>query len=154
MLTQQTFLVPDGRPVRALADIDQAGRRIGGTRSDSITLCLKRMLKAATLVELDNTPERLRAALRSGDIDALGGNRQRMTALAGEGLGRVLAETYFGVPQTVIVPMNDAARLAVVNAAVDELRAFGRLAAWVAESGVVGLEAAPKRPVEQFGCPG
>jgi polar amino acid transport system substrate-binding protein len=153
MLTQQTFIVPDGRPIRTLADVDQPGRRLGGTRSDSITLCLKRALKAATLVELDNTPERLHEVLRGGEIDALGGNRQRMTALAREGLGRVLDETYFGVPQSVIVPMNDTALLALVNTAVDELRSSGRLAAWVAQSGVVGLEAAPKRPVEQFGCP-
>ena len=153
MLTQQSFVVPDGSPVRTLADLDQPGRRIGGTRSDSITLCLKRRLKTATLVELDGDPERLRAALVAREIDALGGNRQRMAALAREGLGRVLDETYFGVPQTVITPINDAAVLVRVNGTIDELRSSGRLAEWVAQSGVVGLEAAPERPVEQFGCP-
>src|SRR5262245_57096160 len=36
MLVQQSFVVPDGSPIRAVADIDALGRRIAGGQNDSI----------------------------------------------------------------------------------------------------------------------
>ena len=63
MLVQQSFLVLDGSPIKAVADIDRSGQKIGGTRDDSITLCLKRVLKQATPVELDNNPEQVTKAI-------------------------------------------------------------------------------------------
>jgi hypothetical protein len=56
MLVQQSFLVLDGSPIRAVADIDRAGQVIAGVRNDSITLYLKRKLKQATLLEVENNP--------------------------------------------------------------------------------------------------
>src|SRR5262249_61566404 len=52
MLVRQSFLVLDGSPIRAIADIDRAGQKIAGTVNDSITLGMKRILKQATIVEL------------------------------------------------------------------------------------------------------
>ena len=63
MLVQQSFLVRGDSPMRAVADIDRAGQKIGGTRNDSMMLCLKRVLKQATPVELDNNSEQLIKAL-------------------------------------------------------------------------------------------
>src|SRR5262249_42699837 len=63
MLVQQSFIVPDGSPIRAIADIDIAGRRIAGGKNDSVTLYLARNLKQATLVETDNTPTDARRRL-------------------------------------------------------------------------------------------
>jgi hypothetical protein len=45
MLVRQSFLVLDGSPITAIADIDRAGQKIAGTTNDSITLCMKRILK-------------------------------------------------------------------------------------------------------------
>ena len=67
MLVQQSFLVPGDSPIKAVADIDRAGQKIAGTRNDSITLCLKRVLKRATLVELDNNSEVIAKALTGRD---------------------------------------------------------------------------------------
>ena len=58
-------------PIKAIADVDRAGQKIAGTRNDSITLCLKRILKQATPVELDNEPGALIRALAAKEIDAL-----------------------------------------------------------------------------------
>jgi len=79
MLVQQSFLVLEGSPIKAVADIDRSGQKIAGTRADSITLCLKRVLKQATLVELDNNPEQVTKAIAGREIDAFGANRQRLT---------------------------------------------------------------------------
>ena len=78
MLVRQSFLVLDGSPIKAIADIDRAGQKIAGTVNDSITLCMKRILKQATIVDLVNNPAELSKALTERAIDALGANRQRL----------------------------------------------------------------------------
>src|SRR5262245_6002910 len=82
MLVRQSFLVLDGSPIKAIADIDRAGQKIAGTVNDSIMLCMKRILKQATIVELENNPADLSKALTARTIDALGANRQRLTTLS------------------------------------------------------------------------
>src|SRR5215468_2305265 len=82
MLVRQSFLVLDGSPIKAIADIDRTGQKIAGTVNDSITLCMKRILRQATVVELQNNPAELGQALTAGKIDAFGANRQRLTTLA------------------------------------------------------------------------
>src|SRR5919204_6606132 len=72
MLVRQSFLVLDDSPITAIADIDRAGQKIAGTINDSITLCMKRILKQATLVELENNPAELGKALTARVTDALG----------------------------------------------------------------------------------
>ena len=81
MLVQQSFLVLDDSPIRAVADVDRAGQKIAGTRNDSITLFMKRKLKAATLVEIENNPAEIKRMLAAKEIDAFGANRQRLTTL-------------------------------------------------------------------------
>jgi polar amino acid transport system substrate-binding protein len=56
---------------------------------------------------------------------------------------RLLPDSLFGVPQTIIVPKGKADVLAAVNRFIDEVRASGFLQNAIASSGVVGLQAAP-----------
>jgi hypothetical protein len=49
MLVRQSFLVLDDSPINSVAEIDRVGQKIAGTVNDSITLCMKRILKQATL---------------------------------------------------------------------------------------------------------
>lgn len=155
LLVQQSFLVQDGSTIRALADVDRAGQKIGGTRNDSPALCLKRVLKQAALVELENNQDVLIKTLTGREIDALGSNRQRLTTLMRSVPGwRILPDTFFNVPQNIIVPMGKPEVLAAVNAFIDDVRGSGFLRDAVARSGVVGIEAAPAGPVSRYGCPG
>ena len=136
MLVQQSFLVLDGSPIRAVADIDRAGQVIAGVRNDSITLYLKRKLKQATLLEVENNPSEIQRLLTGKEIDAFGANRQRLTTLMGETPGsRLLPDSLFGVPQTIIVPKGRADVLTAVNSFIDDVRAeagaLGDAAAWV-----------------------
>jgi len=100
MLVRQSFLVLDGSPIKAIADIDRAGQKIAGTVNDSITLCMKRILKQATIVELANDPAELSKALTARTIDAFGANRQRLTTFSTATPGtRLLPDDLFNVPE-------------------------------------------------------
>ena len=144
MLVQQSFIVPDSSPIRAVADIDAPGRRIAGGKNDSITLYLARNLKQATLVETDNTPADAKRRLLAGEIDAFGANRQRLTDLLKEMPGyRLLPDSLFGVTQTIIVSKGKPEVLEAINGFIDDVRASGFLQNAIARSGVVGLEMAP-----------
>jgi polar amino acid transport system substrate-binding protein len=154
MLTQQSFLVLADSPIRAVADIDKAGQTIGGTRSDSSMLCLKRVLKQAAPAELENNPELITKALTGREIDALAASRARLTVLARTIPGaRVLAETFFNVPQNIVVPTGRPEALAAVNAYLDDVRASGFLRDAVTKSGAIGVESADAGPVSRHGCP-
>ena len=140
MLVRQSFLVLDGSPIKAIADIDRAGQKIAGTVNDSITLCMKRILKQATIVELENNPAELSKALTERAIDALGANRQRLTTLSAATPGkRLLPDDLFNVPQNIVVPKDRPAALAAVNALIDEARASGFLQSAIERGGPLGL---------------
>lgn len=155
MLVQQSFLVLGDSPIRAVADIDRSGQKIAGTRNDSSMLCLKRVLKQAAPVELENDPAAIGKALTGREIDALGASRQRLTNLTRSIPGsRVLADTFFNVPQNIIVPMGKPEALAAVNAFIDDVRASGFLRDAIAKGGAIGVEAASAGPVSRYGCQG
>ena len=153
MLVQQSFLVLDGSSIRAIADIDRAGQKIAGTRNNSITLFMKRKLKQATLVEIENNPAEIKRMLHGKEIDAFGANRQRLTTLMKDTPGtRLLPDNLFGVPQTIIVPKGKPEVLAAVNRFIDDVRASGFLQSAIAASGIVGIEAAPAGLVAADRC--
>jgi polar amino acid transport system substrate-binding protein len=144
MLVQQSFLVLDGSPIRAIADIDRVGQVIAGVRNDSITLYLKRKLKQATLLEVENNPSEIRRLLTGKEIDAFGANRQRLTTMMAETPGsRLLPDSLFGVPQTIIVPKGRADVLTAINRFIDDVRASGFLQSAITSSGIIGLQAGP-----------
>jgi polar amino acid transport system substrate-binding protein len=153
MLVRQSFLVLDRSPIKAIADIDRAGQKIAGTVNDSITLCMKRILKQATIVELENIPAELSKALTARTIDALGANRQRLTTLSAATPGtRLLPDNLFNVPQNIVVPKDRLAPLAAVNALIDEVRASGFLQSAIERGGAIGVAVASAGV--KAGCPG
>jgi polar amino acid transport system substrate-binding protein len=153
MLVQQSFLVLDGSPMKTIADIDRAGQKIGGTANDSITLCMKRIIKNATVVELGSDPAELSKALTTRAVDAFGANRQRLTTLSKVTPGtRLLSDDLFNVPQNIVVPKDRPAALAEVNALINETRGSGLLQAAIERGGAIGVAAAPAGV--KAGCPG
>ena len=105
---------------------------------------MKRKLRNATLREIANDPAEIKRLLLAKEIDAFGANRQRLTNLMKDTPGlRMLPDSLFGVPQTIIVPKGRAEVLAAVNRFIDDVRASGFLQRAIENSGVVGLEAAP-----------
>jgi polar amino acid transport system substrate-binding protein len=153
MLVRQSFLVIDGSPIKAIIDIDRTGQKIAGTVNDSITLCMKRILKQATLVELENNTVELSEALTTRTIDAFGANRQRLTALSTVTPDtRLLPDNLFNVPQNIVVPKDRPAVLAAINALIDDVRVSGFLQRAIERGGATGVAVAPAGV--KAGCPG
>jgi polar amino acid transport system substrate-binding protein len=143
-LVRQTFLVLEDSPIRSVADVDRSGQKIAGTVNDSITLYLRRTLKNATLVAIENVPEDTKKRLLAKEFDAFGANRQRLTTWMKEIPGtRVLPDNLFGVPQTIIVPKGNPDVLVYVNKFIDEARASGLIQKSIEAVGLIGVDVAP-----------
>jgi polar amino acid transport system substrate-binding protein len=144
LLTHQSFLVPPDSPLRSVDDIDRPGVRLSGTRNDSIMLYLARTVKQAKLVDSDGTPADVKAKFTARLIDGFGANIQRLTSLQAELPGyRILTGSLLDVPQTIIVPKNNAAALATVNAFLDDVRRAGFLKSAIDRSRIIGIAEAP-----------
>jgi polar amino acid transport system substrate-binding protein len=143
-LVRQTFLVLEDSPIHSVADIDRSGQKIAGTVNDSITLYLRRTLKNAELMAIENVPEDNKKRLLAKEFDAFGANRQRLTTWMKEIPGtRLLPDNLFGVPQTIIVPKGKPEVLAEINRFIDDARASGLIQKSIEASGVIGVDVAP-----------
>ena len=144
-LAQNTYLVTDKSPIRAVADVDRAGTRVGVTARDAGDTYLTRTLKAATLTRSESgINDALLKSLQSGDIQAIAGNRMRLQTIAKNTPGfRVVPDNFYGVEQAIIVPKGYAARLALVDRFIDEARASGLIADSIARAGLAGADVAP-----------
>ena len=56
---------------------------------------------------------------------------------------RLLDDSLFGVPQTIIVAKGRSEALTLLNRFLDDLRASGFLQSAIEKSGIIGIEAAP-----------
>ena len=145
MLVQQSALVRTDSPLHSVRELDRPGQIIGINTDDSVGVWLKERLTAA---RLRATPDyTLREAvqwLQDGTVVAFAGGRQRLASGTQNVRGlRLLDDNFYGVPQTIAVPLDRIDRLRLVNAALDELRANGFLLDSVTRSGVEGLAVAP-----------
>jgi polar amino acid transport system substrate-binding protein len=146
-LAQNTYLVLEGSPLRAVADMDRPGIRIGVGLNDAGDYFLTRTLKNAQLMR--NAGGDLAVALamlKSGEIDAYAANRQRLTAFVARQAGlRIVADNFYGVEQSIIVAKGNAPLLAQADRLIDEARASGFIAAAIARAGLSGVDVAPPR---------
>jgi len=118
---------------------------IGINTDDSVGVWLQQRLTAATVRATPDYSLRQAAQwLQEGSVVAFAGGRQRLGTGTRDVPGlRMLADNFYGVPQSIAVPLERADRLAALNANLDELRASGFLADAVARSNVDGLTVAP-----------
>lgn len=145
MLVQQSALVRADLPLQSVRDLDRAGNVIGINTDDSVGVWLQQRLTAATVRATPDYSLRQAAQwLQEGSVVAFAGGRQRLGTGTRDVPGlRMLADNFYGVPQSIAVPLERADRLAALNASLDELRANGFLADAVARSNVDGLAVAP-----------
>lgn len=145
MLVEQSALVRADSPLQSVNELDRPGNVVGINTDDSVGVWLQQRLKAATI---RSTPDySLRDAvqwLQAGSVVAFAGGRQRLGSGTRDVSGlRLLADNFYGVPQSIAVPLERTDRLAFINAALDELRASGFLTEAITRSNVDGLTMAP-----------
>jgi polar amino acid transport system substrate-binding protein len=146
-LAYNTYLVPAASALRAAADVDRPGIRIGVGKGDAADLYLGRTLKHAEL--RPNAGGTLAAAMQmfaSGEIDAYAANRQRLVELVATRPDmRVLPDNFLAVEQAIVVRKGDAARLAIVDRFIEDARASGLIRAALDRAKLVGVDVAPAR---------
>ena len=146
LLAHNGYVVRAESDIRISADVDRPGIRVGVGEVDVGGLYLKRTLKHATLVPNPSSgmPEALRL-LVSGDVQAYAANKERLIATFGaDARFRILADNFLSVRQAIAVPKGSTARLALVNAFLDEARATGLVKAAIDRAGLRGADPAPK----------
>jgi polar amino acid transport system substrate-binding protein len=145
MLVQQSALVRTDSSLHSVRELDRPDQIIGVNTDDSVGVWLQERLTAAHLrATTDYTLREAVQWLQDGTVVAFAGGRQRLTSGTQNVRGlRLLDDNFYGVPQTIAVPLDRMDRLKLVNAALDELRANGFLSDSVTRSGVEGLTVAP-----------
>jgi len=146
-LVQNAYAVKQDSPIRVSADADKPGVRIGVGERDAGDFFLTRTLTHAELKRNSTgSSDAAMKMLTSGEVDAYGGNRQRMSEAVAKTPGlRLLADSFYAVEQAIIVPKGNAARLAIINRFIDEARASGLTAAAIARAGLIGVDVAPAK---------
>jgi len=126
-------------------ELDRTGQVIGVNTDDSVGVWLKQRLTAAKVRETpDYTLHEAVQWLRNQDAVAFAGGRQRLASGTREVPGlRMLEDNFYGVPQSVAVPLDRSDRLQVINTTLAEMRSSGFLADSVERSGIEGLAVAP-----------
>jgi polar amino acid transport system substrate-binding protein len=145
MLVLQTFIVRAESPLQSVREIDRPNQKIAARRADSMALYLARTLKHAKLIEIaEPTGTEGTQGVLSGEWDAFGTNRQRLTEARRNAPGlRLLKDDLYGVAQTIIVPKGAQDDLKAVNQFIDDIRTSGFLRATIERSGIIGIAVAP-----------
>ena len=143
MQSEFTYLVPAGSAIRNAADADRLGMSIAVPRGDAVDLNLSRILKQAKLVRADSQAAGI-SLLRAGKVNAYAAPRSALLALSVQVPGsHVLAVAFAKTAWAAFVPKGHDAHLAYVSAFVEEAKADGTVAQFIAREGLRGIEVTP-----------
>jgi polar amino acid transport system substrate-binding protein len=153
MLVQQSFLMAERSPIKTVGEVDVPDVKVGGTRNDSITLCMKRIFKYATVVEMASDSD-VAGPLVNGTIDAFAANRQRLTTLSkiASGTRPPAGRLVLRAPDNRCPDAKVCAPTAV-NAFLDDARASEFLQHAIEDGGAIGVRLPPDAS-QRYGCPG
>lgn len=146
MFVQQSALVRADSPLRSVRELDRPGQAIGVNTDDSVGVWLQQHLTSARLLATPDYSWREPFRwLKDGTVVAFAGGRQRLASGARNEPGlRLLDDNFYGVPQTIAVPLDRPERLSIVNDAIDAMRKSGFLTDAIRRSGIEGLAVAPQ----------
>jgi polar amino acid transport system substrate-binding protein len=141
---EATYLVPAGSPIRAIAEIDQPGRKVAVTARSAYGLWLENNYKNGQLRQFDNAEAAL-AAFDGEKLDAYAGLRPGLIELQQQRPGsRILDGQFTAVQQAVGTARNNAAGAAFLRDFVEEAKRGGLVARLIERHGVIGrLSVAP-----------
>jgi polar amino acid transport system substrate-binding protein len=138
-----TMMVPANSSVRSMADVDKAGVRIAAVRSHASTLALRRVVKQATIVDVE-IPDEAFELIRSGRADAWASPRPPLLEYAPKLAGaRVLDDRYGENLQSMAVPKEQTGRLAYISEFLEAARGSGLVKRAIERAGEHGIEVVP-----------
>jgi polar amino acid transport system substrate-binding protein len=136
------YLVAQGSPVAAIADVDVKGRRIGVTANSSSDAALSRDLKNAEVVRATTIAIAI-DLLSQGKIDAFATNKATLFEMVEKLPGGKVLDGRWGVERFAIgIPKGRDQGLAFVRKFTEEVRAEGLVKAAIDRAGLRGALAA------------
>jgi len=136
-----TYIVPEGSPIRSVADVDREGVRIAVTEQSAYGLFLSRSVKHARLVLTKGPALEVFVAEK---LEALAGLRPGLLTDVKKLPGaRVLDGQFTAVQQAIGTPKGRDASAAFLRAFVEEVKASGLVAEAISRNGVQGVSVAP-----------
>lgn len=140
---EATYMVPPRSPLTSIDEVDRAGVRIAVTARAAYDLWLERNVKHATLVRSDS----LDAAFKQfvdDKLEVLAGLRPRLLEDAKSLPGsRILDGQFMAVQQAIGTARGNEAGAAFLSAFVEEAKASGLVASFIASHEARGLSIAP-----------
>jgi len=136
---EATYLVPAGSPITEIAQVDQPGIRIAVTARAAYDLWLERNIHKATLLRTDTLDSALTRFVDE-KLEVLAGLRPRLiTDLKSLPGARILADKFTAVQQAIGTSRKNTAAAAWLHDFVEEAKASGMVAGFIAQHGVQGL---------------
>jgi polar amino acid transport system substrate-binding protein len=141
---ESTYLVPAGSPINAIAEVDQAGKKVAVTARSAYCLWLENNLQHAELVQFDGAAAAL-AEFDGGKFDAYAGLRPGLIGEAEKRPGsRILEGQFAAVQQAVGTAKSNILASNFLADFVEEAKRDGLVQKFIEEHGVVGrLSVAP-----------
>jgi polar amino acid transport system substrate-binding protein len=138
-----TYLVPAGSPLRTIADVDRPGVRIAVAAKSAYDLALTRIIRQAQLVRMSPSGAVFQHFV-DNKLEALSGLKPVLIENAVKLPGSRVIDGHFSLIQhTVGTPRGRDAAAAYLVRFVEDVKAKGLVAQWIAKSGVKGLSVAP-----------
>ncbi|MGI9478133.1 MAG: transporter substrate-binding domain-containing protein [Hyphomicrobiaceae bacterium] len=140
---EATYLVPAGSPIETMADVDKPGVRISVTGRAAYGLWLQNNIKHAELVKTDSLDSAYEKFV-TDKLDVLAGLRPRLISDVKNLPGaRILDGQFSAVQQAIGTPKKNAEAAKWLAAFVEEAKASGMVAGFIAKHNVEGLSVAP-----------
>jgi polar amino acid transport system substrate-binding protein len=144
-----TYLVPDGSPIRSIADVDRAGVRIAVADKSAYELFLSRSIKHATLVRTQGIDASYNAFV-ADELEALSGLRPRLLMDVQKLPGaRVLEGQFTAVQQAIGTPKARDAGATYLRGFAEDVKASGLVAEAISRHAVNGVSVAPLASAER-----
>ncbi len=140
---EATYMIPPGSPLKTIADVDQPGIRIVVPARGAYDLWLERNIRHATLIRTTGLGAAF-AMYLADKPDALAGLRPGLLADIAKAPGHtIMAGMFMAVQQAIGCGKGKPAGEAFLRAFVEEAKASGLVAGFIAQHKVVGLSVAP-----------
>jgi polar amino acid transport system substrate-binding protein len=142
-LTESTYLVAGGSPIRALADVDRPGVRVAGVEGTTTARSAQRSLKSNT-VKTYRTADELFEAMRGGSADAIALGRESLAGMQAKLPGSRILDGHFQATGTAVaVPKGRPAALAYASAFVETAKKDGTVRRALDAAGLKDSPVAP-----------
>jgi polar amino acid transport system substrate-binding protein len=142
-LTESTYLVAAGSPVRTLAEVDRPGVRVAGVEGTTTARSAARSLKNNT-VKTYRTADELLELIRSGNADAIALGRESLAGMQAKLPGSRILDGHFQATGTAVaVSKGRPAALAYVTSFMEKAKKDGTVRAALDAAGLKDSPVAP-----------